>query len=290
MRRAVLDAGSAGLNATSRGPGRAAVAESPGSRGEENGVLARERQRVILERIETLGSARVRELASALHVAEETIRRDLDALKGRGRLIRIHGGAISLEDHRREMPMAMRRVANLDEKRVIARLVASQIEENSVIALDASSTALELARVIPDLSLTVVTNSLEVLTLLANRSRIVTISTGGIFHPPSLSLLGNTAEESLGRYNIHKLFFSSKGVDLERGLSVANHEHARIKRRMLELAEQVILLADSTKFGVRSVEFFASLDEIDVIVTDRRWDDYMAADHRAPLICTGSAS
>jgi DeoR/GlpR family transcriptional regulator of sugar metabolism len=231
-------------------------------------MLARERQLTILKRVLETGSVRVSELARNLSVTEETIRRDLEKLDGEGKLIRIHGGALALDDDSRELPYDVRKTANLPAKRAIARAAVRYVSEGDVLAIDASSTAAELARVLPDVPLTVITNSIVVATLLSHRRRMRLITTGGVLDSPSLSFVGPLAEESLQRFHFNKVFLSSKGVDVVRGLSVAADDHARMKRRMIELADATYLLADHTKFGVKSVVFFADLSNIDVVVTD----------------------
>lgn len=218
--------------------------------------------------VQQAGSIRVTELARQLRVTEETIRRDLDRLDRLGKVVRIHGGAIPVQNDHRELPFDVRRAANLKEKQAIAAAAAEFVAEGDVIALDASSTAVELARVLPDVPLTVVTNSLAIVSLLLDRKRILIVSTGGVMDTPSLSYVSTLAERALERFNIGKLFFSSKGVDLHRGLSVAEDDHARLKRRMMELAEKKYLLVDHTKLGVRSVVFFADVRDVDCIVTD----------------------
>jgi len=134
--------------------------------------------------------------------------------------------------------------------------------------LDASSTACELAQVIPDIPLTIITNSMVVINSLINHQRMRIVSTGGIFDTLSLSFVGALAVKALERFNINKAFLSCKGVDFVRGLSVVDEIHARVKQRMVELSESVYLLVDHTKLNMKSMEFFASLDEIDVVVTD----------------------
>lgn len=235
-------------------------------------VLSIERHRTILNLIERDGSVRVSELARDLSVAEETIRRDLEKLHTEGRLVRIRGGALRIEDQRREIPFDIREVVNLAEKRAIAGVAVGHIEEGDVVALDASSTARELARVIPDIPLTVITNSIAVTTALLDRSRIRVMSTGGILDGPSLSYTGSLTEQALERFHIQKAFLSCKGFDPSRGPSVATDEHARVKRRMVELAERTYLLVDSSKFDQRGVELFASTSEIEVVITDSGTD------------------
>lgn len=231
-------------------------------------LLAVNRHREILIRLDAEGSVRVTELAGMLDVTEETIRRDLEKLDSQGKLVRIHGGAIPREEDRRELPFRLREAVNLDEKRAIARTACRHVHEGDVIAFDASSSALELARIIPDVRLTVITNCLAVTSALMDRSHLRVISTGGIFHPPTMSYQGSQAERALQQYNIRKCFLSCKGLDVERGLSVVSNEQAGIKRRMIELSDHVFLLVDHTKFGEKAVEFFASVEEVDTIITD----------------------
>ncbi len=231
-------------------------------------LLARERHREILNRVAEVGGVRVATLAQELAVTPETIRRDLEKLGSEGKLIRIHGGAMPIGNDRRELPLDVRGTVNLSQKRSIARYAVRFVSHGDVIALDASSTAREMSKVLPDIPLTVVTNSIAVATALAERPEVRVISTGGLLDGPSLSYVGPIAEETLARFHIKKAFISCQGVDLLRGLSVTADEHAGIKRRMIDLAETVYLLADSTKFGRKAVEFFAPLSEVDVIVTD----------------------
>ena len=232
-------------------------------------MLAVERHREILSRVEFSGSVKVGQLARELKVAEETIRRDLEKLHADGRLVRTRGGALRLDNNRREIPFDLREIVNLEEKRAIAGLAVEHVAEGDVIALDASSTVRELARLIPDMPLTVVTNSIAVTTVLLDRSRVRVISTGGILDGPLLSYVGSLAEEALERFHIDKVFLSCKGFDIARGLSVATDEHARIKRRMMELAGTVYLLVDSSKFGQNALELFAQTGDVDYVITDR---------------------
>lgn len=234
----------------------------------ESAILAEERHRQIVTRVQSSGTVRVATLARELQVTEETIRRDLEKLGNDRKLVRIHGGAMVVENDRRDLPYSVRETEHLAEKRAIARSAGRHIGEGDVIALDASSTAVELAHVIPDIALTVITNSHVISSALVDRTRVRVILTGGILDAPSLSYLGSMSEQALDRFHITKLFFSSQGVDLARGLSVAADEHARIKRRMIDLADRRYLLVDSSKFGRRAVEFFAQLAEVDRLITD----------------------
>jgi len=238
----------------------------------KNGMLPVERHREIINSVESAGSVRTIELARALSVAEETIRRDLERLDSEGRLVRIHGGAVRVSGEHREIPFDVREVVNLKQKRAMALTAIEYVREGDVIALDASSTVRELARLIPDRPLTVVTNSIAVTTTLLDRTRIRVVSTGGTLDGPSLSYTGTLAEEALERFAISRTFLSCTALDIERGLAVATEEHARIKRRMMQLADEVILLVDTSKFSAQGVEFFAAPEEVDLLITDGETD------------------
>jgi DeoR/GlpR family transcriptional regulator of sugar metabolism len=230
------------------------------------GMLASQRHQAILARLAEAGGARVTELAQALGVTEETVRRDLERLQHEGKLLRTHGGAVPASSL--DLPFDVRHTANIEPKQRIARRALAHLGEGDVVALDASSTVFELAQIIPNMPLTVVTNSLPASGVLVGIPRVRVISTGGSLDPGSRSWLGSLAEHALDRLSVNKLFFSAKGLDLERGLSEVDDQQARIKRRMMELAQHRILLIDHSKFGARSVVLMARVDEVETIITD----------------------
>ncbi len=231
-------------------------------------MFAEQRRRRIVEALAQQGSVRVAALSRKLGVTEETVRRDLDSLGRAGKLRRIHGGALALDEARRDLPFDMRQATHLPEKEAIGRAAASLVREGDVIALDASSTAYEMALALPDVSLTVLTPSTPIVVALALRSSLRVVSTGGQLDAPSMSFTGPLAEQALERFNVHKAFLSCKGLDRERGLSEASEAQASFKQRMIALADQTVALVDHSKLGVRSVVFFAGLDQVDVLVTD----------------------
>jgi len=179
---------------------------------------------------------------------------------------------VPVQNNRRELPFDLRKVTNLEAKKAIAARALRHVSEGDVIAVDASSTVHELVRIIPDMPLTVITNSLPVAASLVDGVHIRVVATGGMLEAPSRSFTGTLAEHALERFNVNKLFLSAKGVDLARGLSEATDEQARVKRRMIDAAERTYLLADHGKFGVRSVVFYASPADVDLVITDARTD------------------
>ena len=232
--------------------------------------LARERRLEILSQLEEKGSVRVTALAESFGVAEETIRRDLDRLSHEGQLARTHGGALSIRSDRFDLPLAVRRNSRAREKRSIAQQALSHIQPNDVIALDASTTVLELACLLPDEPLTVITYSLDAARVLIDRPQIQVVCVGGELDAKSVCLLGPVAEANLRQFSISKVFFSCKGVDLERGYSEAATTHASIKSLLLQLAERSYLMADHSKFGVRSMAYFGGLSDANVVITDEQ--------------------
>ena len=235
-------------------------------------MLVAERYAFIVSLVNERGSIRVSELSELCEVTEETIRRDLDRLEQAGRLRRSHGGAVSVKDAQSETPYLEREVTNAEEKRRIAREAIKHIEPNERILLDASTTAWYMASIMPDIPLTVLTNSIKVATELAAKERIQVISTGGILAQRSLSFVGPLTERSLEGYHVDKLFFSCRGVHLTRGVSESNELQGRVKQRMIGMADRVYLLADASKLGAQAFTHVAEISEINVVITDKRID------------------
>jgi len=230
-------------------------------------MLPQQRHRAILELLTSDGSARTNDLAERFEVTVETIRRDLETLHAEGLLARTHGGAIARDHRTRELPAEERRIVHLAEKEAIAREAIASINPRDIIFLDASSTVVQMARLLPDLELTVVTNSLDVLEVLGDRQDIRLISTGGHYAHESRSFIGSVAIDTTRRYNLHKLFISGNGIDLERGLSESNEDQAQLKSALIPLADRCYFLCDASKLGRKAAYFFAPIEEIDCLLT-----------------------
>ncbi|MDQ0338690.1 DeoR/GlpR family transcriptional regulator of sugar metabolism [Caldalkalibacillus uzonensis] len=234
-------------------------------------MLVAERQEKIVEIVNERGSVRVSELSQIFGVTEETIRRDLEKLEHEGRLKRSHGGAISISGNS-EIPYFEREVVNVEEKKEVAKATLNYIEPHDSIILDASSTAWYVAKILPDIPLTVVTNSMKVAFELANKEKIAVISTGGNLTPASLSFIGPLAERSLELYHVNKAFISCHGLHPKWGISESNELQALVKRKMIDIADRVYLLADYSKFGVQAFTLLCDLDKIEMIITDSKTD------------------
>lgn len=235
-------------------------------------MLALQRQRETLKILEQDGAVRVADLAERFSVTEETIRRDLSMLENAGRVIRSHGGAVLAVSKLQEVPHRQRELINKEAKLSIAREAVKRISENDSILLDASSSAVFLAQLLPDHPMTVVTNSVLVAQVLADRQMIRVLSIGGVFMRETFSFYGPLAEKYLQEYHVGKLFFSCRGVDLQRGLTDPSDATARVKQEMIKIADERILLVDGSKFNLRALSVIDGVDAVHAVITDAEAD------------------
>ncbi len=231
-----------------------------------------DRHRKIVELVEREGSVRVSELSELFQVTEETIRRDLDKLEAEGKILRTHGGAVRSDEPGLEIPVSEREIERIEQKRAIAAKAIEWVEPGDQIILDASTTAWQMAKILPDIPLIVVTNSVKVIMELAGKDNIQVISVGGNLAARSLSFVGPLAERSLDNYHVRKLFMSCGGCHLDYGISEATEEQARVKAKMIANADDVILLVDSSKFQRRAFTQIAPVETADVVITDAEVD------------------
>ncbi|MFJ7975771.1 DeoR/GlpR family DNA-binding transcription regulator [Peribacillus sp. NPDC096379] len=236
-------------------------------------MLVAERHRKIVEVVNEKLSVRVTELSKTFKVTEETIRRDLEKLEKENLLRRSHGGAVSIQDEQSEVSYTERETTNSLEKKSIAIEAVKLIQPGEQIVLDASTTAWYMAKAMPDVPLTVITNSIKVAVELSKKEQVKVISTGGILLPKSLSYVGPLAERSLNMYHVNKAFISCKGVHIEGGLSDSNEWQALLKRQMMLISDQTILMADSTKFGVRTFAHITEIGQVGCVLTDSNIDE-----------------
>ena len=232
-------------------------------------MLVAERHQKIVELVNERKSIRVTELSQIFSITEETIRRDLEKLESQGKLMRSHGGAISIGPSRSlEISYLEREITNVKEKRQIASEAIKFVNEGDKIILDASTTAWYMAKELPDIEMTVLTNSIKVATELSTKRNIAVISTGGLLRTESLSYVGHLAESSLESYHVNKAFISCKGFHIERGLSESSEQQARVKEMMIDISDVVYIMFDYSKYGVQAFSRFGQLSAIDYVITD----------------------
>jgi DeoR family fructose operon transcriptional repressor len=234
------------------------------------GVFARERQAQIALIVAGRGRARVGELAARFGVSAVTIRKDLLVLEDEHRLVRTHGGAIAASPDKPELAFDIRDRLQSHEKAQIATAAVALITDGESIALDASTTALYLAREIKSRSwhqLTVITNGIRIASELAGRTGISVLMPGGRLRWEALSLIGPLGSSVYKKINIQKAFVGAAGFQVDSGLSDAMEEEAQAKRSMVAAALEVIAVIDHTKWRRAASATFCRTRGIKTILT-----------------------
>lgn len=213
----------------------------------------------------------VQELHKNLGVSAATLRSDLNNMEVEGLLTRTHGGAVLNDDTNSETSFSAREKKNNKEKISIATKALDLVEEKQCILLDASSTALELARCLKNnpIRLTVVTNGIQTALELKENPSITVILIGGVLTKGSNFIEGTLGLDMLNQVNIDLMFTSANGFSLEKGLTDFNLYEVQLKREMINHAKKVIALIDHSKIGNNSAAIFADIRNIDVLITDK---------------------
>ena len=234
-------------------------------------MLAIERRRALAGLLDENSILTVEDLARRFHVSTQTIRRDFQDLERRGLITRSYGGAVarSTAPLSREGAFGAREGERAAQKEAIARHALALVVPGSTVILDASTTVLALARLLPrEIALTAIVNALPVVMELSRRPNVTTMTLGGTLRQTSLSCIGPIAEAALRRLFADTAFISARGLSLGRGLTEANPAEAALKEIMLANATRVVALVDSSKLGRAALSFFAPVARLDVLVTD----------------------
>jgi DeoR/GlpR family transcriptional regulator of sugar metabolism len=221
-----------------------------------------DRQRSLVLRLREDGQATVPGLARDLGVTQSTIRRDLARLASAGTVVRTYGGAALPGTNPSRSDSA--RMA----KRAIAAAAATLVEDGQTIAISSGSTTLELARQLVDRRLTVITNALDVASVLLDRDGIELIILGGVVRPRMHSMLGHLAELALGELRADTLFMGIGAIDPDRGLMNDSVPEILTDRALRSSSRTCVVLADSSKFCQVAPAFVFGLSEVNVVVTD----------------------
>jgi len=229
--------------------------------------LTDDRKNKLLELIRQRGFASLPALAETLEVSESTVRRDLDFLEESGVAQRTHGGVFYTGPSPRLAHFDQRQALNWDKKRQIAVAASRLIEDNDTILLDGGSTTYELAQLLVGRPLQVVTNSLPVANLFTSSENADLIFVGGYMHAKTGVSLGPYANQMLAGLNVRRAVLSVAGIN-DKGCYNSNLLLVETERAMMTSAEEVIVVADSTKLGHTSLSHLCDLNQIDVLVTD----------------------
>ena len=232
-------------------------------------MLIEERRQHILSLIEKQGRVLVDELSSNLDLSKITIRKDLDYLESKDLLVRTHGGALPAHAGALSDPTIKdKEELHHKEKMKIAKAAAAMVSEGQCIILDSGTTTTEIARSLSSLRhLTVITNALNIAAELA-RSDFEIILIGGTLRKNSLSVVGPLAEDVLKEMHADIVFLGVDGFDIKVGLTTPNLLEARVNRAMVEAAERVVAVCDSSKFNRKSLSLIVGASAIDHVITD----------------------
>jgi DeoR/GlpR family transcriptional regulator of sugar metabolism len=231
-------------------------------------VPSETRRSRLLELVRQRGFATLPDLADELQVSESTIRRDLDVLEENGSAKRTYGGAFYTGPSPQLPHFDRRQATQLEQKRQIALAAATLIDEGDTILLDGGSTTYELARLLLDRALQVVTNSLPVANLFTASDRADLVLIGGYVHTRTGVCLGPYANAMLADLNVRRAVLSVSGVT-EKGYYNSNLLLVETEQAMMAAADEVIVVADSSKFGHTSLALLCGLSEVDLLVVDR---------------------
>ena len=202
-------------------------------------------------------------------VSVMTIHRDLDYLAEQGCIARIRGGARYLDTADRAEGAEGADIAHKSEKDIVAQKAVGFVKEGSAIFLDSGTTMLELAKIIPDMYLNVVTNGPNIALEIAQKMRPSVNLCGGVLNRRNLSTSGAWAMEVLSKINIDVAFISASGFSSEGGFTCGFEEQAALRRLLIEKARSVIILLDSTKIGKMLPYTFAQMSDVNYLITDK---------------------
>lgn len=227
-----------------------------------------ERRQAVLAILNARDRVRVAELSERLDVSDVTIRKDLALLEEQGYLKRTHGGAVPAERFDPSRALPARRGINRAQKERLAQYARDLVSHGETIFVDSGSTCASLARLLIDMELRVVTNSLEALGILADQPNISLHVVGGSYRHDHGSFIGPWAVKSLETVQFDHAFLGTAGVSLEGRFSSNNSLESQVKRSAIEAARTSIVITDASKIGVQAFSVFAGPDEITTLITD----------------------
>ncbi|MGD9723960.1 MAG: DeoR/GlpR family DNA-binding transcription regulator [Pirellulales bacterium] len=245
-------------------------------------MLVEERRNQLLELVRSRGFASLPELVDRLGVSESTVRRDLDYLEEVGSAKRTHGGVFYTGPSPKLPHFDERQPQQWDKKKRIAAAAVKLIEDGDTVLLDGGSTTYEVAQLLVGRPLQIVTNSLPVANLFASNANHDLVLLGGYVYPRTGVALGPHTNEMLERLSVRRTILSVAGVT-ERGFFNSNLLLVETERAMMRAADEVIVVADSTKFGRQSLAHLCGLEEIQQMVVD----DETSETWRARLLAAG---
>jgi DeoR family transcriptional regulator, glycerol-3-phosphate regulon repressor len=234
-------------------------------------LFAEERLQEMIKILNMEGKLKVKELSTKFNVTEDCIRKDLKVLENQGHLKRTYGGAVHVRESSHEHDILSRKEVDVSTKTIIAEKAYNIIEERDTIFLDVSTTNILLAKLLSEGSkkVTVITNMLDILIILSKQNNLTVVATGGILNKNLDGFTGAATIELISKYKFDKSFVGSCGVDVfDRSITTFDIEDGITKRAVIEASKKTYLVMESKKFHFDGNYKFATIDDIDCIITD----------------------
>ncbi|QIW16488.1 transcriptional regulator [Pasteurellaceae bacterium RH1A] len=229
-----------------------------------------ERQSEILELLQQAGSQRVEILAKHFQVSSVTIRNDLNVLEKQGLITRSYGVAVLNAYLNKELSISDKDTKFPERKAKIGKLAASLLKDGEKVIFDSGTTTKAIVNHLGELDIVAMTNGLDIAMALSACPNVEVRISGGTLRKNAMSFSGLMANENLRQYRFDKVFLGVDGFDLKRGITTFNEQEGYLNRLMTEIADQVIVVTDSSKFGQYSEFVICAADEIDILVTDNQ--------------------
>lgn len=241
-------------------------------RGESLDMLPIDRRNYIKNILAEKKSVTVSELSKEFNVTEETIRRDLNLLEKEGVLIRTYGGAFIQEGTLNVIDYSLREANHVESKKNIAEKCIKFVHNGDSVFLDSSTTAAYIARALCKMKITVLTDSLKIMTILSNYDNIKLIGTGGELSQRTMSFIGPGAIHSINQYYVDVAFISCRSLSLENQITDSSEYLAQVRQHIIERSNKTYVVADYSKFGRTSFYHICHFRKIHAIITDRLLD------------------
>jgi DeoR family fructose operon transcriptional repressor len=239
---------------------------------ETHPLFAEERKEQILLLLKKNTKLLVPELCQIFGVSPATIRNDLRDLEHEKKLKRTHGGAIPIGKIGFEPDSVSKEISNISEKQTIAQYAVGLIEDGDTIAVDTGTTMLEFVKLFPQKfhKLTVVTNDIRIAAYLEANTDVTIIVIGGNLRHGFDCTVGPMTVSALSNLNVDKAFIATNAFSIEKGFTTPDLNQAEVKKAMIRTASETIVLCDSSKIGKVSFSQFATISDVDQIITDNQ--------------------
>jgi DeoR family fructose operon transcriptional repressor len=235
----------------------------------ESALFAEERKKRVVELLREQNKVLVPDLCKLFNISPATVRNDLNELAVSGLIHRTHGGAIPAVQTAHKLTTVQKVVQHIDEKRAIAQYASTLVHDGDSIALDTGTTTMELVRCLVNVkNLTVLLNDIEIALFLENNSSAHVVLVGGRIRRGFHCMIGSPAVQEIKGYSVDKVFIAANAANSVNGLATPDISQAEVKKALISIALEKIALVDSGKIGRKSFAHFASMKDIDLLVTD----------------------